>query len=104
MNGTLLNFDLEDNLITVGNYTIYPDTDDNLLCYEKESYDYNKAPVPSTCNSFYVTEAKGESSVTYVTEQGCMIFGNDCEPLKDCDGQWQNWFSAKITNDLADVF
>ena len=39
LNGTLHNYDLEDNLITIGQYTVYPDTDDAMLCYEKETYD-----------------------------------------------------------------
>ena len=96
-NGTLHNYDLENRLITIGSYHIY-DEGDADLCFEKEEYDYT-APIPATCNSFYVTEAVGEGG-SFITEQGCLTFGNDCKFTTNCDGKWKNWWSAKITNPL----
>eukprot|EP01084_Bolivina_argentea_P278340 475442_1 len=96
-NGTLHNFDLEDNLITVGNYSIENDPNEDL-CYEKEQYDYT-LNIPATCNSFYVAQ-DAAAGVDFTTENGCLQFGNDCKFMKTCGSHWKNWWSAKIVNQL----
>lgn len=94
---SLHNYDLENNLITIGNYTIYNNETDEL-CHEKEEYDYS-FNVPATCNSFYVATGKS-GGIDFITEQGCLTWGNDCKFLDSCGADWKNWFSAKITNPL----
>ena len=86
-NGSLICYDLYDQITDIGTYTI---TEGPQLCYEKECYTRPK-DFPCTCTSYFINENDG-----YWTEQGCLVFGNDCQPPTNCTSYWNNWESSRL--------
>eukprot|EP01084_Bolivina_argentea_P024733 46043_1 len=90
-NGTLIAYDNHGNIVNEGTYKVSEGDD---YCYQTETYSY---PLLEKCATYSVLK-DDKNNVFYI---GCAIVGIGCQSLEECDPDWHDWYTTRVTGPVV---